>query len=121
MRGRNPIPRDLVRIRRLSVQSLTQIFAQSAQIPRLHQSEPCYYAAFRVLSDHGRSVFVEAPASAPEELTMARKSADPQNGKSTPPRRSDRFLAGLEEASVVTFLSHVQERLPAAQRSWVAR
>ena len=41
---------------------------------------------------------------------MARRCADPDscNGKSTGLRRSDRFLAGLESAARVTFVSHVQ-------------
>jgi nanoRNase/pAp phosphatase (c-di-AMP/oligoRNAs hydrolase) len=39
---------------------------------------------------------------------MARRSADSeQNGKEPPPRRSDRFLAGLQDATSVTFVSHV--------------
>jgi nanoRNase/pAp phosphatase (c-di-AMP/oligoRNAs hydrolase) len=39
---------------------------------------------------------------------MARRSADsPTNGKEPPPRRSDRFLAGLEDAASVTLVSHV--------------
>jgi nanoRNase/pAp phosphatase (c-di-AMP/oligoRNAs hydrolase) len=39
---------------------------------------------------------------------MARRSADSGlNGKVTPTRRSDRFLAGLKEATTVTFVSHV--------------
>jgi nanoRNase/pAp phosphatase (c-di-AMP/oligoRNAs hydrolase) len=39
---------------------------------------------------------------------MARRSADSgQNGKEPPPRRSDRFLAGLKSAESVTFVSHV--------------
>src|SRR5438045_2784005 len=39
---------------------------------------------------------------------MARRSADNGlNGKSTHGRRSDRFLAGLVEATSVTFVSHV--------------
>jgi nanoRNase/pAp phosphatase (c-di-AMP/oligoRNAs hydrolase) len=39
---------------------------------------------------------------------MARRSADSgPNGKDTPPRRSERFLAGLQEADSVTFVSHV--------------
>jgi nanoRNase/pAp phosphatase (c-di-AMP/oligoRNAs hydrolase) len=39
---------------------------------------------------------------------MARRSAEPgSNGKSHHPRRSDQFLAGLERASSVTFVSHV--------------
>ena len=37
---------------------------------------------------------------------MSRPSAG-VNGKATRLRRSDRFLAGLEEASLVTFVSHV--------------
>ncbi|HKB38904.1 MAG TPA: DHH family phosphoesterase [Gemmataceae bacterium] len=42
---------------------------------------------------------------------MARRCADldiPLNGKPTGTRRSDRFLAGLEDAPRVTFVSHVQ-------------
>jgi nanoRNase/pAp phosphatase (c-di-AMP/oligoRNAs hydrolase) len=40
---------------------------------------------------------------------MARQSADPGvNGRSAPSRNSDRFLAELEHASLVTFVSHVQ-------------
>src|SRR5438045_403779 len=39
---------------------------------------------------------------------MARRSADNGlNGKSTHGRRSDRFLAGLVEATSITFVSHV--------------
>ena len=39
---------------------------------------------------------------------MARKSAESGlNGKVTPTRRSDRFLAGLKDAVSVTFVSHV--------------
>ena len=39
---------------------------------------------------------------------MARRSADSgANGKVSYARRSDRFLAGLEQASSVTFVSHV--------------
>src|SRR6516165_10953798 len=39
---------------------------------------------------------------------MARRSADPgTNGKATNDRRSDRFLAGLETAESVIFVSHV--------------
>src|SRR5437016_406910 len=39
---------------------------------------------------------------------MARKSADPgSNGKGASHRRSDRFLAGLQDASSVTLVSHV--------------
>src|SRR5438445_12471899 len=39
---------------------------------------------------------------------MARRCADNgTNGKSSPARRSDRFLAGLENAGSVTFVSHV--------------
>jgi nanoRNase/pAp phosphatase (c-di-AMP/oligoRNAs hydrolase) len=39
---------------------------------------------------------------------MPRQSADPGvNGRSAPPRHSDRFLAELEHASLVTFVSHV--------------
>ena len=40
---------------------------------------------------------------------MARRSADPDtcNGKTTGLRRSDRFLAGLEDFSRVTFVTHV--------------
>jgi nanoRNase/pAp phosphatase (c-di-AMP/oligoRNAs hydrolase) len=39
---------------------------------------------------------------------MARRSADPAvNGKDLVNRRSDRFLAGLEDATSVTFVSHV--------------
>jgi nanoRNase/pAp phosphatase (c-di-AMP/oligoRNAs hydrolase) len=39
---------------------------------------------------------------------MARQSADPGvNGRSVLTRRSDRFLAGLAEAGLVTFVSHV--------------
>src|SRR5260370_25275324 len=39
---------------------------------------------------------------------MARRSAEPElNGKSPPSRRSDRFLAGLADATVVNFVSHV--------------
>src|SRR5205807_1206022 len=41
---------------------------------------------------------------------MARRSADPDslpNGKAITYRRSDRFLAGLEPAARVTFISHV--------------
>src|SRR5436853_4678425 len=39
---------------------------------------------------------------------MARRCADNgTNGKSSPARRSDRFLAGLENACSVTFVSHV--------------
>jgi nanoRNase/pAp phosphatase (c-di-AMP/oligoRNAs hydrolase) len=40
---------------------------------------------------------------------MARRSADPDNsnGKSTGLRRSDRFLAGLDSAERVTFVTHV--------------
>jgi nanoRNase/pAp phosphatase (c-di-AMP/oligoRNAs hydrolase) len=39
---------------------------------------------------------------------MARRSADPgSNGKAPSTRRSDRFLAGLAEATSVTFVSHV--------------
>jgi nanoRNase/pAp phosphatase (c-di-AMP/oligoRNAs hydrolase) len=40
---------------------------------------------------------------------MPRQSADPGvNGRSATPRPSDRFLAELEHASLVTFVSHVQ-------------
>src|SRR5262249_51960141 len=42
---------------------------------------------------------------------MARRCADldiPLNGKPTGTRRSDRFLAGLQDAPRVTFVSHVQ-------------
>ena len=39
---------------------------------------------------------------------MARHSADPfENGKATLARRSDRFLDGLEETELATFVSHV--------------
>jgi len=39
---------------------------------------------------------------------MARRSADPgSNGRTTLTRRSDRFLAGLANASLVSFVSHV--------------
>ena len=39
---------------------------------------------------------------------MARRCADVgTNGKEPPPRRSDRFLAGLKKAASVTFVSHV--------------
>ncbi len=39
---------------------------------------------------------------------MARRSADSAlNGKVTTPRRSDRFLEGLKDATAVTFVSHV--------------
>src|SRR5437879_2241581 len=39
---------------------------------------------------------------------MARRSAAPfANGKATSTRRSDRFLARLEEATAITFVSHV--------------
>jgi len=39
---------------------------------------------------------------------MARRSAEPGcNGRSTATRRSDRFLAGLRDASCVSFVSHV--------------
>ena len=39
---------------------------------------------------------------------IARRCADVgANGKEPPPRRSDRFLAGLKKASSVTFVSHV--------------
>jgi nanoRNase/pAp phosphatase (c-di-AMP/oligoRNAs hydrolase) len=39
---------------------------------------------------------------------MARRSADSGlNGKVSPPRRSDRFLEGLQDANTVTFVSHV--------------
>src|SRR6266404_2569669 len=39
---------------------------------------------------------------------MARRSADNgTNGKVSYARRSDRFLAGLQEATSVTFVSHV--------------
>src|SRR5271157_1970648 len=39
---------------------------------------------------------------------MARRSADTiVNGKTVSVRRSDRFLAGLRDAAVVTFVSHV--------------
>jgi nanoRNase/pAp phosphatase (c-di-AMP/oligoRNAs hydrolase) len=39
---------------------------------------------------------------------MARRSADPDgSGTATLPRRSDRFLAGLADASRVTFVSHI--------------
>lgn len=39
---------------------------------------------------------------------MARRSGDPSaNGSLTAQRRSDRFLAGLTEASSVTFVSHI--------------
>src|SRR3954466_10632723 len=39
---------------------------------------------------------------------MARRSATPEaNGKEHPPRRSERFLAGLEKVASVTFVSHV--------------
>jgi nanoRNase/pAp phosphatase (c-di-AMP/oligoRNAs hydrolase) len=39
---------------------------------------------------------------------MARRSAESGlNGKHPPPRRSDRFLAGLKDASAVTLVSHV--------------
>src|SRR2546425_2055873 len=39
---------------------------------------------------------------------MARRGADNgSNGKSSFSRRSDRFLAGLEQATSVTFVSHV--------------
>src|SRR5207237_4183873 len=39
---------------------------------------------------------------------MARRSADNgTNGKSSFAHRSDRFLAGLQEATSVTFVSHV--------------
>jgi nanoRNase/pAp phosphatase (c-di-AMP/oligoRNAs hydrolase) len=41
--------------------------------------------------------------------SMPRQSAEPGvNGKTALSRRSDRFLAGLENASRVTFVSHVQ-------------
>src|SRR3954454_13635272 len=41
-------------------------------------------------------------------ILMARRSADSGlNGKTTPARRSDRFLAGLKDSVSVTFLSHV--------------
>src|ERR1700737_355772 len=39
---------------------------------------------------------------------MARRSADNgTNGKASPARRSDRFLAGLEKAGAGAFVSHV--------------
>jgi nanoRNase/pAp phosphatase (c-di-AMP/oligoRNAs hydrolase) len=39
---------------------------------------------------------------------MARRSAEfALNGKDSPPRRSDRFLAGLKDVDSVTFVSHV--------------
>src|SRR4051794_2074391 len=40
---------------------------------------------------------------------MARRSADPDScyGKTTGLRRSDRFLAGLESAARVTFVTHI--------------
>jgi nanoRNase/pAp phosphatase (c-di-AMP/oligoRNAs hydrolase) len=43
-----------------------------------------------------------------ESSTMARRSADSGlNGKEPPPRRSDRFLSGLQDTNSVTFVSHV--------------
>jgi nanoRNase/pAp phosphatase (c-di-AMP/oligoRNAs hydrolase) len=39
---------------------------------------------------------------------MARRSAEPTvNGRSAPVRQSDHFLTGLEEATLVTFVTHV--------------
>src|SRR6266851_3538797 len=41
-------------------------------------------------------------------LSMPRQSADPEvNGRSTHSRPSDRLLTELDDASVVTFVSHV--------------
>ncbi len=43
-----------------------------------------------------------------DEAFMPRQSADPNvNGRSATPRHSDRFLAELEHARLVTFVSHV--------------
>ena len=47
---------------------------------------------------------------------MARRSADSEmNGKSSPWRRSDRFLAGLASFNGVTFVSHVHPDPEGAQ------
>jgi len=44
-----------------------------------------------------------------DEAHMPRQSADPGvNGRSAPPRPSNRFLAALQHAELVTFVSHVQ-------------
>src|SRR5262249_4394076 len=48
------------------------------------------------------------PESVGGQPAMARNGAEPaSNGKGTLSRRSDRFLTGLEDATAVTFVSHI--------------
>src|SRR5262249_39076614 len=49
------------------------------------------------------------PVPSFHEASMPRQDADPGvNGKAIQPRNSDRFLATLRDASLVSFVSHVQ-------------
>src|SRR5438132_4957031 len=58
--------------------------------------------------DPGPVAFLADRVSLEVTNYMARRSADSgANGKVSYARRSDRFLAGLEQASSVTFVSHV--------------
>src|SRR5437588_11926831 len=54
----------------------------------------------------GGKEFPAKPSPEKDPSCMSRQSAG-VNGKATRLRRSDRFLAGLEGASLVTFVSHV--------------